>query len=529
MIEKRLRNLWDSLQGKKPHFRSFLHEVRLENLRGIDDLRVTFEYPVSVIAGGNASGKSTVLFAAACAYKTPGVKNQRLVPSALFPDYRPKLGKLRDERPPVTIDFNYSTPAGRLPMRWRRAKGWNRSFFGRKGCRQPERKVYLRTLGNLSNPSEVRSVLSMSRLKTEAQATPLNAAQIDFAQQMLPFQYASVTQLSSGSRNMLFAGQRGGAQYSELHMSAGERAVLHLAQEIAQLEGALVLIDEVEAGLHPWVQQVLMLQLQQLALSNELQIIVTTHSPVVLDAVPLLGRIFLDRDEDTGQVSVQPAHHDLIQNALYGQSRETLSVLCEDAVAESILRGIFDILLARRKARQETVRIGRNAGAEEFPMHAKAFKKFGRLKNFVFVLDGDQRDGTTAQKLAKEAGDNAPILFLPDAGNAETPGSRAPEVWVWARLREAAKNPDASIPALNPTELRAVMAQQDQVYDSASDTPAEIAKFKLQALADNLHRDIADICRGLAQWETRQKDSDIQPLVKQLDRILLDWRTNLAD
>ena len=525
MIKKRLRNLWDNLHGKKPHFRSFLHEVRLKNLRGIADLRVTFDYPVSVIAGGNASGKSTVLFAAACAYKTPGEKNQRLVPSALFPDYLPKHGEWRDERLEVTIDFDYSTHKGRLPMRWRRAKGWNRSFWGRPNTEQPERRVYLRTLSNLSNPSEVRSVLSMSRLKTEAEAAPLNASQINFAQQMLPFRYTAVVNLSSISKNtrpknMLFA-QHGDAKYSELHMSAGERAILHLAQEIAQLKDALVLIDEVEAGLHPWVQQVLMLQLQQLALRNELQIIVTTHSPVVLDTVPQIARIFLDRDEKTGQVSVQPPYRDVIQNALYGQSREKLNLLCEDAVAESILFGILDTLLTRGNIRPETVRIGRNTGAQEFSAHAKAFKKFDQLNNFVFVLDGDQKSKETEQEIRAEAGANAPpVLYLP--------GSDAPEVWIWNRLRQIAAEDTTLDLGISPANLHRAIAQQDQTYDSASDTPAEIAKAKLQTLADSLHRDTADICRKLAQWETSQPNSDFQPLVEQLDGILQDWR-NLAD
>ena len=523
MIEKRLRNLWDSLQGKKPHFGNFLHEVRLENLRGINDLRVPFEYPVSVIAGGNASGKSTVLFAAACAYKTPGAKNQRLVPSALFPDYRPKLGKWKDERPEVTIDFDYSTQESRTRMRWRRAAGWNRSFFGHKRGKQPERKVYLRTLSNLSNPSEVRSVLNMSRLKTEAKATPLNASQVNFAQQMLPSRYANVVNLSSGPKNMLFASQQAGAQYSELHMSSGERAILRLAQEIAQLRDALVLIDEIEAGLHPWVQQVLMLQLQQLALRNELQIIVTTHSPVVLDTVPPHGRIFLDRDE-TGKVSVLPPHRDLIQNALYGQSRETLNLLCEDATAESILLGIFDTLLARGNIRPQAVRIGRNTGAQEFPAHAKAFRKFNQLENFVFVLDGDQESANTEATVRAEAGADAPkvkVLYLP--------GTDAPEVWVWNRLRELAETSAPLELGMSAADLRQVIAQQNQVYDSASDTPAEIAKSKLQALADDLRKEVGDICRKLAQWEANQPDSEFQPLVEQLDSILQDWRANLAD
>ena len=97
-------------------------------------------------------------------------------------------------------------------------------------------------------------MLSMFRLSSAPLESPLTASQVEFAQRMLPFRYSEVVNLSSGSKNLLFAAQEGGASYSELHMAAGERAILRLSREIAQLEGALVLIDEVEAGLDPWVQ-----------------------------------------------------------------------------------------------------------------------------------------------------------------------------------------------------------------------------------------------------------------------------------
>ena len=160
MIDRRLRRLWDRLQGRKPQMPHFLSEVHLTGIRGIEDLRIQFDYPVSVIAGGNTSGKSTVLFAAACAYKVPGAGVRDYVPSTLFPDYRPKKGgEFTDPKPKISIQFEHSTLEGRLSMRWRRNVGWNRSFHGRHKARQPERPLYLRTLANLSNPSEVRSVL----------------------------------------------------------------------------------------------------------------------------------------------------------------------------------------------------------------------------------------------------------------------------------------------------------------------------------------------------------------------------------
>lgn len=156
MIEKRLRELWGNLQRKKIHFPHFLSAVTIDGLRGIGPLRIPLDYPVTVIAGGNGSGKTTVLFAAAYAYRVPGAGTKTFVPSTLFPDYRPSFPGRADARNEVSLEFEYATPEGQRAMRWRRAKGWNRSFFGRKGAVQPSRHVYLRALSNLSNPAEVR-------------------------------------------------------------------------------------------------------------------------------------------------------------------------------------------------------------------------------------------------------------------------------------------------------------------------------------------------------------------------------------
>ncbi len=496
-----------------PHF---LAEIRLDGIRGIKNLKIPLDYPVSVIAGGNASGKSTVLFAAACAYKVPGTGPKDYVPSTLFPDYLPRKGARKDDRPQITIDYEYSTPEGRTAMRWLRRKGWSRSFFGRKNAQQPQRVIYLRTLTNLSHPSEVRSVLRMSHLKASPKEKLLTAAQIDFAQRLLPFQYNEVAELSGArGKNLLFAAHKNGASYSELHMAAGERAILRLAQEIAQLENALVLIDEVEAGLHPWVQQLLMLHLQQLSLRNDLQVIVTSHSPVVLNSVPTNARVFLERDQQ-GEVKVCLPYRDIIQDALYGRSNDVLNLLCEDESAEAILNGIFDVLRPELKIRSGAIRIGRDTGAQEFPGHAAAFKKFGLLDNFVFVLDGDQQGAASEEKIRAAAGNRqVPILFLP--------GSHAPEQWIWDCLKE---KPDswAGLLGMDGNQLIQEINRLDSVYDATSSALSEIAKTKMSNLAQLVNTDVPNLCRIVAKKASEDKTSDIQPLVAQLKDRVLDWR-----
>ncbi len=318
MFDKNPSELWDRLRRRKRRYQGFLNGIDLSGIRGIDQLRVNFTYPVSVIAGDNAGWKSSVLFAAACAYKAPGTGPREFAPSAFFSDHQSKYGERKDQNPQGAIDFSYSTPKGLRSMRWGRNKRWSRSYFCRRGAGQPERRVYFRSLGNFSNPSEARSLQSLPRLNSAPPDMRLTPAQIELVLQMLLFRHSEVIEQPSESerkRRLIRSVQKSAAFYSELHLAVGERAILRLTQEIARLHDALVLIDEIEVGLHPRVLKLLMFQLQQIALRNDLQIILTTHSPVVMESVPLEARIFLERDK-LGRVSVYPLYQDVITDAL---------------------------------------------------------------------------------------------------------------------------------------------------------------------------------------------------------------------
>ena len=232
----------------------------------------------------------------------------------------------------------------------------------------------------------------------------------------------------------------------------------------------------------------------------------------MLDSVPAHGRVFLERDE-TGRVTVRPPYRDVVQDALYGRSGDALNLLCEDEAAEGILQGVFDFLLTRERIGRESVRIGRDTGAGEFPMHAAAFRKFGRIQNFVFILDGDKRGKGMERKIRDSAGSDVPVFFLPSHD--------APEMWVWERLRSDGCATELGI---DPDDLSRRISRLDSVYDSASDRPSQIAKTKLRVLAEALGRNAPDICRVVARLEANRKESDIQPLVEGLQDALQQWR-----
>ena len=516
MIQRHLRQVWEQLRAQAPQRKDELHSVSIKGLRGIQDLTVEFRYPVCVLAGPNACGKSTVLFALACAYRPPHAGPRDFVPSTLFPDFKPsRRGQdlPTDPKEDVEIAFSYKVNGAMQTMRWRRKKSWNRS--GLKS--PPVRPVYLRTLANLSNPSEVRSLLQLGR--REVDSRPVDAADITLAHRILPWKYRQIVRIASKNKELLFADRHEGFAYSEFHMSSGERAILHLSLDLARLHNALVLIDEVEAGLHPFTQQLLLLELQRLALRNQLQIIVATHSPVVLDSVPPEARIFLERTDNN--VIVRPAYHDVIQRAFYGQALDRLSVVCEDAAAEAVIRGIFDALLPSLELMPSDVEIGRNTSKHEFRHHITAFARFGKLWSTLFVLDGDARDLLPElQAIASQHGQNAHIICLP--------GNAAPEVWAWRMLEE---HQEDYAKELGMDSRRFAQALQEifRIYEGAADTESNKAKGRLVQLAEQTGRDVESILRLIGRREAERNSGEIKEVVDSIKDAIAAWRHMRGD
>lgn len=354
--------------------------------------------------------------------------------------------------------------------------------------------VYVRTLSNLSSPSEVRNLLQIGRRQYDRQDIPADL--ITFAQYVLPFKYDRLVQISKRESGLLIAkrADSSNAQYSEFHMSSGERAVLRLSLELSKLKNALVLIDEIEAGLHPHTQQELMLQLQRQALRNQLQIVATTHSPVILDSVPPEARLFLDRNELTGEVRSQPAYQPLIQRALYGQSIEKLTILCEDKEAKSLVLGVAYSLLSRFNLEPDDLSVGHDSSRTYFPQYVQLFGQMNQLDRVIFILDGDARsDENQIKKAANNFSMDPQLLFLP--------GTQSTETWVWRLLNERPSK-HASLLGLTEEGLLGKLKDIDRTYANASDRPAEIHKNKLSVLCDNCNHEVPNFLRELARIES---------------------------
>ena len=256
-----------------------------------------------------------------------------------------------------------------------------------------------------------------------------------------------------------------------------------------------------------------MLELQRSALRQGLQIMVATHSPVVLDSVPPEARIFLDRDDATGQVRRAPLHRDIFQKALYGESRDQLSILCEDAVAEGVIRGVLDLLNVELGLLHGDTIIGRNTGRDEFPGHVSTLAKFDKLSEFILVLDGDSRESEARlQRIAEQHGHAVQLLFLP--------GDGPPEQWLWDRILN---RPDeyAVRFGLTSADLKKSMDDVERLAHGAVQQH-DFAKVTITALADRLERTVPDIARIVGQREAER--NSIPDLLAGLKTLIDRWR-----
>ena len=515
LIGAELGQIWNVLRASGPQRQHRLDEVRVRGFRGINDLRVQFPYPVSVLAGANGCGKSTVLLASACAYGSDDAARPAWSPASVFPAFTDRLrGALSDDTKGAEFAYYYVDGGQRTSMTWRRGRSWGKRFMGPEGTEQPKRAVYLHTLANLADPAEAQSHLRRIRKSYASEA--LTPDLLYFADRILPQRYGRVSKIQSGARDMLFAElKEHEARYSEFHMASGERTILRLSKDISNLQEALILIDDVESGLHPYTQQQLMLELQRLALRQKTQVIVASHSPIVLDCVPPEGRLFLDRDPQTLDVRILPPQRDIFQKALYGQSREQISILCEDEVAEGALLGVLDVLQPRLQLRPDDFQIGRNSGRDEFPSHIRALGKFRRLFNFIFVLDGDSRDREEELRTVAEAyGHSFQPLFLP--------GDGPPEQWIWDVLKGRPEAFETHL-GMSAQDITEQMRDIERVM-AGSLRKGDEAKLRVDALAHRLSRHAAELARIVAREESAQDGYAIRALAQGLQERIKLWR-----
>jgi energy-coupling factor transporter ATP-binding protein EcfA2 len=181
-------------------------------------------------------------------------------------------------------------------------------------------------------------------------------------------------------------------EISQFHQGAGEDTTQDLLMALENIpEYSLLLIDEVEASLHPRAQRRLVNFLLWLARRKRVQIILTTHSSAIFEELPKEARILLLRN-GTGKNVIYGATSEFALTKVDDENRPALTLFVEDRESEIFLREI----IRNYKEGSEIlplVNIQPVGPADVVQMLGNlAFNKKLPYKSFAFV-DGDYSSG----------------------------------------------------------------------------------------------------------------------------------------
>ncbi len=265
----------------------WLEWLEMRNIRGWREQRIEFNFPIVALVGENGSGKSTILQAAACAYQN--VPGPTWYPTEFFPETA--WDTLRD----VRINFGYKQ--------------------GQSHSSGSVRKPTTRWLGQPERPDRRVQYIDLSRLQPvgtrvgyariaksrhdEASATDFAEDQVSRLSEIMGrrYDYAKMALSNIDHNREIPVLSKSGRGYSGFHQGSGETTIAELIQSDLPNYG-LILIDEIESSLHPRAQRRLMRDLATKVRHQECQIILTTHSPYILEELPLSARIYILETEN---------------------------------------------------------------------------------------------------------------------------------------------------------------------------------------------------------------------------------------
>lgn len=252
--------------------------MKLIRLRGFRDAAINFEFPVTALVGPNGAGKTTILGAAALIYD--GVKPRRFF--AKSGKYDDSMQDWRVEYELIDRDQQETSSTSRTAS-YLRAK-WNRDAV--------LRRVVIFGVARTLPASERKELTRCISGDFEGVAEEtFEASVVDAVEKILGKEAANYLRVDAdkAGKVSIYAARGSGPDdtYSEFHFGAGEASVIRI---VAQIENAdkesLILIEEIENGLHPVATQRLVEYLIDVARRKSCQVIFTTHSNDALAPLP---------------------------------------------------------------------------------------------------------------------------------------------------------------------------------------------------------------------------------------------------
>ena len=322
-IKSRLKSKFKA-SDRYANFGAFANKMEISGFRGIYcDIR--FEYPVTAITGLNGAGKSTIGQLLLCAYKAPeGYKRWYI----------------KDFFPVSIIDQHPFSPDAFVKYYYQSDKALDHSLTVRRARkewsgykRQPTKAALYIGLSFYLPKVERKDLTIYSAKHLELLHKKELSVAKHWAEKILGNRYDNVffqsllCRARSERTAELGVVERGGVSYSENNMGFGEGRVIHAIRVLESCpEKSLIVLEEPETSLHEDAQLQFAYYLMDVSFRRGHQIVFSTHSSIMISALPSEGRKLVSRDNAGVFISNRVSSME-IKNAL-NSSKEGFLIIC---------------------------------------------------------------------------------------------------------------------------------------------------------------------------------------------------------
>jgi energy-coupling factor transporter ATP-binding protein EcfA2 len=213
-------------------------------VRNIEDQDVTFEFPVTALIGPNGGGKTTILGAAACAYK-------EIYPRQFFV----RSGNIDDGMQNWKIEYELVDKEINPKNIVQRTASFHSSKWSREALSRSVAVLGVSRTVPATERRELRKYASIAFTVDASKITEIGDAISSAVEKILGkdiTQYTHIIVDQHGRVSLLAGVTSKGIHYSEFHFGAGESSIIRMVMKIESMpDNSLILIEEIENGLHP--------------------------------------------------------------------------------------------------------------------------------------------------------------------------------------------------------------------------------------------------------------------------------------
>jgi len=430
-------------------------------LRGLNSLDIIFQYPITAIAGKNGAGKSTILALACCAYHNikGGFKPRRRKNTYYtFSDF---FVQHAEEIPPEGLEIEYYIAHDKWRKGDRFPEGVGLGMQRRKKNKGGKWNDYdKRVKKNVVFLGIERIVPHIERSQSRSYSKSFSDATLqgwegkvkDAVGFVLSRTYDKFRYLEHSKYSLPIV-QVGSIIYSGFNMGAGENALFEIFSTIYSCgPGALLVMDEVELGLHAEAQRRFIERLKDVCLETHTQVICTTHSHEIFDCLPYDARFFIESVNGKTRIT-EAISSDFAFAKMAALPSAEIELLVEDEVAKTILLACLPTVLRSRLILHV---IG---SATAVARQLAAIYVRGESKPTLAIFDGDQRAKETdnlehAKNMCEKPKSDFDSWFKSRINYL--PGDSWPENWLVQRASDCLDSLASSL-SCDPDELKGLL------------------------------------------------------------------------